>query len=51
MRVTHSFVEVLAVRVVVRRVFEDLSKQQRVFDQSTARDVQEVPEVQFATEG
>lgn len=49
--VTHSFIEVLAVGVVVRCVFEDLSKQQRVFDQSTARDVQEVPEVQFATEG
>lgn len=43
--------EVLAVGMFVRRVFEDLSQQQRVFDQATAWDVQEVPEVQFATEG
>ncbi len=43
--------EVLAVGVFVWRVFEDLSQQQRVFDQATAWYVQEAPEVQFAAEG
>lgn len=41
----------LLVGVSVGCVLEDLSEQQRVLHQSTARDVQEAPQVQFAAEG
>lgn len=36
--------------MVVGRVLEDLPEQQRVLHQSTARDVQEVPQVQLPAE-
>lgn len=47
----HRFVQVLPVRVVVWRVLQDLPEQQRVFHQSAAGDVQEVPQVQLPAEG
>lgn len=36
--------------MVVGRVLQDLPEQQRVLDQSAARDVQEVPQVQLPAE-
>jgi len=44
---SHRFIQVLPIWVVVGRVLQDLSEQQRVFHQPAARDVQEVPQVQL----
>lgn len=41
----------LPVRVVVGRVLQDLPEQQRVFHQSAAGDVQEVPQAQLPAKG
>lgn len=46
----HRLLQVLPVQVVVGRVLQDLSEQQRVLHQPAARDVQEVPQVQLPAE-
>lgn len=48
---TYRLVQVLPVGVVVGRVLQDLPEQQRVFHQSAAGDVQEVPQVQLPAKG
>lgn len=48
---THCLIQVLTVRMVVRRVFEDLPEQQGVFDQPAPGYIQEVPQVQLPAEG
>lgn len=48
---THCLIQVLTVRMVVRRVFEDLPEQQGVFDQPAPGYIQEAPQVQLPTEG
>lgn len=48
---TYCILQILLVRVAARRVPQNLLQQQRVLDQTAARNIQETPEVQLPAEG
>ena len=49
--VTYCFIDERLVLVVRRGESEHVLEEERVLDQATARDVQEIPEVQLSAEG
>lgn len=48
---THGFLQVLLIWIVVWRVPQDFSQKQRVFHQAASWNIKEIPEIQFAAKG